>query len=56
MELVLTKLTRFLKKKKKKKHFYSMIMGYGFHERYGSRDIRRHKINAGYEKPNKKAK
>ena len=50
MELVLTKLTPFLKKKK---HFYSIIMGYGFHEHYGSRDIRRHKINAGYEKLNK---
>ena len=33
-----------------------MIMGYGFHEQYGSRDVRRYKINTGYEKLNKKAK
>ena len=33
-----------------------MIMGYGFHEHCGSRDVRQHKINVGYEKLNKKAK
>ena len=48
MGVVIIKLTlTFLEKKK---HFYSMIMGYGFHEHYRSRYISRHKIKAGYEK------
>ena len=48
MGVVSIKLTlTFLEKKK---HFHSMIMGYGFLEYYGSRYISRHKIKAGCEK------